>query len=102
VEVFTLFFTDICACIAFVKRYLAMHNVKALKHQPYSPNLSPPDVFLVSRLNNFLKGRHFASVKEFTLTEVLKNGFHDSFQKLYESWQNCITVQRNYLKENVV
>ena len=29
-----------------VKNFLARHNITALDHQPYSPDLSPPDNFL--------------------------------------------------------
>ncbi|KAJ4442525.1 hypothetical protein ANN_04112 [Periplaneta americana] len=42
-----------------VKNFLARHNITALDHPPYSPDLSPPDYFLFLRLKSHLKGRRF-------------------------------------------
>ncbi|KAJ4436780.1 hypothetical protein ANN_16912 [Periplaneta americana] len=38
-----------------VKNFLARHNITALDHPPYSPDLSPPDYFLFPRLKSHLK-----------------------------------------------
>ncbi|KAJ4441163.1 hypothetical protein ANN_11014 [Periplaneta americana] len=35
-----------------VKNFLARHNITALDHPPYSPDLSPPDYFLFPRLKS--------------------------------------------------
>jgi hypothetical protein len=40
-----------------VKKYLAKYNVTALKHTPYFPGLSPPDLFLFLRLKCVLCGQ---------------------------------------------
>jgi hypothetical protein len=35
------------------------------------------------------------------LAEVSKIGFQECFQKLYERWQKCVTVQGNHFEGNV-
>jgi hypothetical protein len=68
-----------------VKKYLAKHN--ALEHLPYSPDLLQPDFFLFLQLKSVLNGQWFTSAKEVTakvtraLAEILKNGYHECFQK---------------------
>lgn len=91
-----------------VLNYLARHNVTALQHPPYSPDLSPPDFFLFPRLKNHLKGRRFANADEVTanatraLRLVSQNGFQECFQSLYTRWQKCVTAEGNYFEGNVV
>ncbi|KAJ4433779.1 hypothetical protein ANN_16091 [Periplaneta americana] len=55
-----------------VKNFLARHNITALDHPPYSPDLSPPDYFLFPRLKSHLKGRRF-NAEELMVT-VLQHG----------------------------
>jgi histone-lysine N-methyltransferase SETMAR len=63
---------------------------------PYSPDLSPPDYFLFSKLKMKLKGLHFANVAETQgavmdeLKKVQKEGFSAAFQKLYDRAKACI------------
>jgi hypothetical protein len=91
-----------------VIKYLAKHNVTAVEHPPYFPDLSPPDVFLFLRPESNLKVQRFATAEEVTaqatraLTEVSKNGFQECFQKLYERWKKCVTPQGNYTDENII
>jgi hypothetical protein len=74
---------------------------------PYSLNLSSLDLYVL-QLKCVLKGQQFSSTEEVTakamsaLTDVLKTGFQESFQKLCEHWQKCVTVQGNYFEGNVV
>jgi hypothetical protein len=74
-----------------VKMYLAKHIVMALEHLPYSPDLLPPDFFLLSQLKHVLKG--FTSAEEVatkvmrTLTEISKKGFQECLIKLHR--QKC-------------
>jgi hypothetical protein len=39
---------------------------------------------------------------ERALTEALKNGFHEYFQKFYKCWQKRVIAQGNYSKGNAV
>jgi hypothetical protein len=70
-----------------VKKHLAKNNVTALEHPPYSP-----DFFLFPCPKSVLKGQQVVSTEEITvnvmiaLAKVLKNGFQECFQKLYECW----------------
>ncbi|KAJ4449198.1 hypothetical protein ANN_00595 [Periplaneta americana] len=63
-----------------VKNFLARHNITALDHPPYSPDLSPPDYFLFPRLKSHLKGRRFNAEEVIAnatraLRRVSQNGF---------------------------
>ncbi|KAJ4441895.1 hypothetical protein ANN_11755 [Periplaneta americana] len=76
-----------------VKNFLARHNITALDHPPYSPDLSPPDYFLFPRLKSHLKGRRFNAEEVIVnatraLRRVSQNGFLACFQELYTRWQN--------------
>ena len=44
-----------------VKSFLASEKVKVLNHPPYSPDLSPCDVFLFPRLKKMLSGNKYTS-----------------------------------------
>jgi len=70
--------------------FLTPKNVTTLYHSMYSPDLSPPDYFLVPKLKMKLKGHHFADVAEIQeavtdeLKKVQKEEFSVAFQKLYD------------------
>jgi histone-lysine N-methyltransferase SETMAR len=49
---------------ARVCQFSTPKSVTTLHHPPYSPDLSPPDYFLFSKLKMKLKGLHFADVAE--------------------------------------
>jgi hypothetical protein len=90
-----------------VKQYLAKDNVTALQHSPYSPDLAPLDVLLLSSLKGFLKVHGFGSAEEVTakvaraLTEVSKNGFLECFEKLYECCESVLLPKGTTLKDTV-
>ena len=71
---------------ASVCQVLTPKNVTTLYHPPYSPDLSPPNYFL-------LKGLHFAGVAEIQeaatdeLKKVKKRNFHQHFR-------NCTISQK--------
>jgi transposase len=68
-----------------VKKYLAKHNVMALTHPLYSPDLSPPTSFC-SATKCVLKRQRFTTLEEViekattALTGTKKNGFQECFQ----------------------
>jgi hypothetical protein len=87
--------------------HFAKHKVTALEQSPYSPDLSAPDSLFCPLLKTCLKGQRFASAEEvaakaIAMTEVLRNGFQECFQKLHERWQKCVTAQGNYVEGNIV
>jgi hypothetical protein len=57
-----------------IKMYHAKHNVTALKHLPYSPDLSPPDFFLFLRLKSVPKGQRSASAKKVSAKATSTDG----------------------------
>jgi len=65
-------------------------NVTTLYHQPYPPDLSPPNNFLFPKLKIKLKGLLFAGVVEIQeaatekLKQVQKEEFSAAFQKMYD------------------
>jgi [histone H3]-lysine36 N-dimethyltransferase SETMAR len=91
-----------------VQQYLAKHSVTVLPQPPYSPDLAPCDFSLFPRMKDALKGRRFSSANDVkaaateALKDVSRNGFLETFQKLYERWQKCIIAQGEYFEGNVV
>ncbi|KAJ4443386.1 hypothetical protein ANN_05054 [Periplaneta americana] len=90
-----------------VKNFLVRHNITALDHPPYSPDLSPPDYFLFPRLKSHLKGRRFNAEEVIAnamraLKWVSQNGFQACFQELYTRWQKCVVAEGNYFEGNAV
>jgi hypothetical protein len=71
-------------------------NVTTLYHPPYSPDLRPPDYFLLPKLKMKLKGLHFVDVAEIqeAITDELKNvqkeEFSAAFQKRYDRAKACL------------
>jgi histone-lysine N-methyltransferase SETMAR len=71
-------------------------NVTTLYHPPYSPDVSPPDYFLFSKLKIKLKGLHFADVVEIQeavtdeLKKFQKEEFSAAFQKLHDCAKACV------------
>jgi histone-lysine N-methyltransferase SETMAR len=79
-------------------------NVTTLYHPPYSPDLSPPDYFLFSKLKINIKGLHFADVAEIQaavsdeLKTVQKEEFSAAFQKLYDHAKACLYANGAYFE----
>jgi hypothetical protein len=63
------------------------------------------DFFLFPRLNSFMKGARFADVAAIqervtaVLRSIPKEAFADSFQKLYESCQQCVVKDGDYFED---
>jgi hypothetical protein len=89
---------------------LTPKNVTTLYHSLYSPDLSPPDYFLFSKLKMKLKGLHFADIAEIQeavtdeLNKVQIEEFLAAFQKLYNHAKACIYTNGAYceLKKSYV
>jgi transposase len=47
-----------------VRQFLAKHPIYTIPQPPYSPDLSPPDFFLLPKLKIALKGRRFQTVED--------------------------------------
>lgn len=86
-----------------VKQDLIRTNVMTLEHPPYSYNLALADFYLFPCLKLILKGQRDKDNEDVIanttkqLKGILKNGFQECFQKLYEIWQKCVAAKRNCL-----
>ncbi|KAJ4437155.1 hypothetical protein ANN_17290 [Periplaneta americana] len=86
-----------------VKNFLARHNITALDHPPYSPDLSPPDYFLFPRLKSHLKGRRFNAEEVIAnATRALRRVSQNGCQELYTRWQKCVVAEGKYFEGNAV
>ena len=47
-----------------VQQILTKNGMIPVLHPPYSPDLTPGDIFLLPRMKKVLKGKHFAKVEE--------------------------------------
>jgi hypothetical protein len=58
------------------------------------------DFFLFPRLKSIMKGARFAIQERVTavLRTIPKEAFADSFQKLYESCQQCVVKDGDYFE----
>jgi hypothetical protein len=88
-------------------QFLTQKKISQLFSPPppprYSPDLSPPDYFLVPKLKMMLKGLHFADVAEIqeTVTDKLKKvqkEFSAAFYKLYNPANACIYSSGAYFE----
>jgi histone-lysine N-methyltransferase SETMAR len=84
---------------ASVCQFFNQTNVTTLYHPPYSPDLSPPDYFILSKLQVKLKGLHFADVAVTDdLKKVQKEKFSAAFQKLHDRAKACIYAKGVYFE----
>jgi histone-lysine N-methyltransferase SETMAR len=75
-----------------------------IKSLPYSPDLSPPDFFLLPEMRSTLKRRRYEDTEDIErnvtneLLALHANEFRKCFQQLYERAQKCVTSQ-DYFEE---
>ena len=87
---------------AIVRAFIQRNNIEVIDNPyspdlfAYSPDLSPCDYFLFSRLKLPLHGLRFGTCNELThssdeaLKDLSKNGYLFVFERLRELWQQCI------------
>ncbi|CAH2016489.1 unnamed protein product [Acanthoscelides obtectus] len=86
------------------RQYLTEENVELLDQPPYSPDLSPNDLFTFPKIKNRLRGQRFQSPKE--AVDAFKNAVLDlpanEWNKCFENWfermQMCIKLLRKTIK----
>ncbi|CAH1999243.1 unnamed protein product [Acanthoscelides obtectus] len=84
------------------RKYLTEENVELLDHPPYSPDLSPNDLFTLPKIKNRLRGQRFQSLEE--TVDAFKNAVLDlpanEWNKCFENWfermQMCINLRGEY------
>ena len=91
-----------CNTAISVIEFLAKKGIPAVPQPPYSPDLSPCDLFLFPKLKFHLKGRHFGTVEniEKAVTDQLNAIPFSDYQRCYEEWEQrlrrCVASQGNY------
>ncbi|PNF40416.1 hypothetical protein B7P43_G01582, partial [Cryptotermes secundus] len=70
------------------REFLASKQITVLEHLPYSPDLAPSDFFLLPKVKEVLKGRHFDDIDDIrsNTTEALKAIPQNQCQKCFERW----------------
>jgi histone-lysine N-methyltransferase SETMAR len=83
---------------------LAQNEVTVLPHVPYSPDLSPCDIFLFPQLKRAMKDHHYADIQAIktAVTEQLhsipESAFQSCFNNLKKCWQWCIDAGGDYFE----
>ena len=89
-----------------ITAYLEDIGMKALNHPLYSPDLSPYDFWLFSKLKNHLSGKEFTTRMEigFAIHQYLKSIPQTEYKKTFHCWidrlKECIRVKGDYF-ENI-
>ena len=87
-----------------VKSFLASEKVKVLNHPPYSPDLSPFDVFLFPRLKKMLSGNKYTSRSSLgsavyqCLQQIPKEDNLSAFRDWVKRLQKCVSVKGEYFE----
>ena len=68
-----------------VKEFLATEQTTMLEHPIYSSDLASKDFFLLSKIKEILKGRHFDDIRNNT-TAALKAIPQNQFQNCFVWW----------------
>ena len=89
-----------------VSEFLATKRITVLEHRAYSPDLAPNDFFLLLKIKEILKGRHFDDIDGImsNTTAALKAIPQNQFQNFSEGWtrcwHQCIAFQGEYFEGN--
>ena len=72
-----------------VQQVLSKNSMTLMAHPPYSPDLTPGDIFLLPRMKKVLKGKHFAKVEEVKqkMVEALEGIKTEEFKNCSEQWK---------------
>ncbi|GFX18984.1 histone-lysine N-methyltransferase SETMAR [Trichonephila clavipes] len=79
-------------------------GVVQIDHSSFSPDLNPPDFFLIPRLKLTLKRKRFDDIPEIQqnvmrlLNSISKEDLLQSFQDMYNRSQHCIVMGHDYFK----
>jgi len=87
-----------------VREFLAKNPVTKMDHPPYSPDLTPCDLWLFPKLKNAPKRQRFADLSDFQrnvkilLRGIPKNDFQDCFRQWHHRLTKCIASQGEYFE----
>ncbi|GFX13096.1 hypothetical protein TNCV_2357521 [Trichonephila clavipes] len=89
---------------SIAKQLLAKKRVVQIEYPPYSPDLKPPDFFLLPRLKLTLKGKRFEDIPDIRrnvtrfLNSILKKDFLQNFQDMYSRSQQRVVKGGDYFE----
>jgi hypothetical protein len=71
-----------------VREFLATKQITVLEHPAYTPDLTPNDFFLFSKVKELFKRRHFDDIDHIrsNATAALKTIPQNQFQNCFEEW----------------
>lgn len=87
-----------------IRQFLAKNSTNVVPQAPYSPDLSPCDFFLFSKLKYPLRGKRFETVDEIKQKslEVLNTIPKIEYERCFEDWKKrfhkCIAVSGDYFE----
>ena len=88
----------------YVREFLATKQITVLEHPAYSPDLAPSDFFLLPKIKEILKGRHFDDIDDIrsntmaALKAIPQNQFQNCFEGWTRCWHRCIASQGEYFE----
>jgi hypothetical protein len=87
-----------------VNEVLTKKGILVVPRPPYSPDLSPGDIFLFPKLEFHLKCYHFGPVDniQMVVTDQLRALPYEFFQHCYREWEQhlrlCMASKWNYIE----
>ena len=90
--------------VRLLSLFLASEKVKVLNHPPYSPDLSPCDLFLFPRLKKMLSGNKYTSRSSLGsaiyqyLQQIPKEDYLSAFRDWVKRLQKCVSVKGEYFE----
>ncbi len=88
-----------------VQNVLRNAAVESLPHPGYSPDLSPPDYWLFSRLKKMVRGVHYHNANDLitsvnaAIALIPQHDFRSAMDKLPDKLCKCIAVRGDYFEK---
>ena len=92
--------------VRLLSLFLASEKVKVLNHPPYSPDLSPCDLFLFPRLKKMLSGNKYMYMSRSSLGSAIyqslqlipKEDYLSAFRDWVKRLQKYVSVKGEYFE----
>jgi len=84
--------------------FLVTKQITVLEHPANSPDLATSDFFLVPKLKEILKGRHFDDIDDIrsnttaALKDFPQNQFQNYFKGWTRRWHRCVASHGEYFE----
>jgi len=86
------------------EEFLATKQITVLEHPACSPHLASIDFYLLLKIKEILKGRHFVDIDDIrsntmaALKAIPQNQFQNCFEGWTRRWHWCIASQGEYFE----